>query len=243
MGVKLKVATASSGVFLTIFVFLLLIPGSVSATAPDNYRWVTHNDGIQAGGRVSGIVIDPNATSTVYFLSNSGGVFKTTNSGAAWSEVSTGLASKYSMWGHIYGNLLTMDPNDSSILYASLNGVIYKTTNGGTSWVEASDGTSVTSRSGSSVTDTIAGIIVDPADSDHLFAATVVSGHDGGVFESNDGATTWTQVAGSSQSGSIGGFGSNSIACNTIITINAKSKRVCKRSLLFEQYETNCIWI
>ena len=62
------------------------------------------------GGRILALAIDPAAPSTIY-AGTWGGVFKSTNGGAAWSAVNTGLTNT-----DVYA--LAIDPVTPSMLYA-----------------------------------------------------------------------------------------------------------------------------
>lgn len=179
--------------------FLIFIP-HVLAVAPDNYKWVTHTAGITGAGSVNAVAVDPTNGNTVYAATGTGGVYKTTNGGTSWSAVNSGFPSGYDITN------LTIDPNNHLTLYAVNNGKIYRTTDGGSNWTLSSSGTTVYSYNGNSTSDLIKGVIVDPTNSNHLFSATIASGYWGGVFESTNGGTTWTQVAGTSPSGWIGGI-------------------------------------
>ena len=63
------------------------------------------------GGTVLSILIDPTAPSTLYAGTNGGGVFKSTDGGAHWSAVNTGLT-------YPYPSALALDPTTPGTLYA-----------------------------------------------------------------------------------------------------------------------------
>lgn len=56
------------------------------------------------------------------------GLFRTTNSGASWSQVATGAAMSY------YINKVVVDPNDANYVYVATNSGLFRSTNGGTSF-------------------------------------------------------------------------------------------------------------
>jgi photosystem II stability/assembly factor-like uncharacterized protein len=148
-----------------------------------------------------GLAIDSRALATIYVLTSADGVYKSTDGGVSWREKNLGLpVVKTIKSGHLYANLLTMDPNNSNVLYIQVQGKIYKSTDGAELWVESSQGTSFPACGDNG--DNIAGILVDPRNSDHLFAGTIASGCVGGLFESRNAGATWQQIAGSNIRGS-----------------------------------------
>lgn len=89
-------------------------------------------------GRVHAIAIHPTTTSTLYIGSAKGGVWKSTNSGTNWTNLTDTLPSQ------VVG-CLTLDPNDPETIYFgtgeeyfagyTASGVgIFKSTNGGATW-------------------------------------------------------------------------------------------------------------
>src|SRR5438477_10530431 len=84
---------------------------------------------------VNFLVVDPSAPSTLY-AGTGGGVFKTTDGGASWTAINTGLTSAFLT---VYA--LAVDPSKPGTLYAGTNGLgIFKTTDGGASWTAANTG-------------------------------------------------------------------------------------------------------
>ena len=60
-------------------------------------------------------------------------LFKSTNGGAAWSAVNTGLT-------YTYVFALAIDPATPSTLYAGTVDGVFKSTNGGTAWSAVNTG-------------------------------------------------------------------------------------------------------
>lgn len=100
--------------------------------------WVSIGPG-NIGGRIRSIIIHPTANPRILWVGGvAGGVWKTTNAGAAWSTNTDSLPN-------LAVNCMAMDPVDSNILYAGTgeghsniqatrgNG-IFKTTDGGNTW-------------------------------------------------------------------------------------------------------------
>jgi len=132
-------------------------------------------------GRPRTILVDPTNNQIIYLCTAGGGVWKTTNGGAAWTPITETL-------GTLSCGYLAMDPTDSRILYLGLGdpfdgtglGVV-KSTDGGLTW--SAPQTLGASR-------TIQSILVDPNNRNIVMAATNV-----GLFRSVDAGATYTQVA------------------------------------------------
>ncbi|HEX8458587.1 MAG TPA: hypothetical protein VF656_14910 [Pyrinomonadaceae bacterium] len=138
-------------------------------------------------GRITGIVVDPAATNTIYCGTAQGGVWKTTDGGKNWvaksdNEVSLAIGA------------LALDPSNSQIVYAGTgegnfsgdsyygNGVL-KSINGGNSWTALATATFTGTR--------FSRIAVTPVTTTRLFAAT-----GSGVYRSLDAGVTWTKMTG-----------------------------------------------
>lgn len=172
---------------LLAILILLLTPKEILSVASDNYSWVTITNGL-TGNKIVGVAVDPTNDSTVYALTSGSGVYKTTNGGTSWSAVNTGLPdTKTVSWGHLYGNMLTID-STGAVLYANFGGIPYKTTDSGANWASINSGIDICAPNYQ-----IAGVIIDPGNSNHLYAAHVASGCGGGVYESTNQGTSWTR--------------------------------------------------
>jgi photosystem II stability/assembly factor-like uncharacterized protein len=143
------------------------------------------------GGRINAIAIDPNNSSVIFVGCSVGGIFKTTNAGTSWAPV-------FDAQTHLAIGDITFEPGSSQILYAGtgdpniggypfLGNGIYKSTNAGTTWTNI----------GLDSTRTISRIIVDPADHNKIFVATMGlpmnRDHNRGLYITTNGGTTWTQ--------------------------------------------------
>ncbi len=64
---------------------------------------------------VSKVDIDPTRSDTVYATLSTGGIYKTTDSGATWAAINTGLPQERTF---SYGFLLGIDPHNPATLYA-----------------------------------------------------------------------------------------------------------------------------
>lgn len=96
--------------------------------------WTTNTESI---GRIYGMVVDELNPSTMYAFGLDQGVWKTTNSGASWTQMNGGLTN-------IQVQAMALCKNSSSILYAGTapgaNDGVYKSTDGGTSWTRIVNG-------------------------------------------------------------------------------------------------------
>jgi photosystem II stability/assembly factor-like uncharacterized protein len=144
------------------------------------------------GGRVVAVAGVPGDSTTFYFGSVDGGVWKTTDAGVVWTPIfdSQRIASI---------GALAVAPSDPNTIYAgtgesdirtdlsSGNGV-YKSTDGGRTWVHL----------GLEDTRQISRIVVDPRDPNTVYVGAL--GHaygpneQRGVYKSIDGGLHWTKV-------------------------------------------------
>jgi hypothetical protein len=93
-------------------VFLCCL-GMARVVSAQELIWTSHGP---EGGMVFALAIDPSAPTTVYAGSGpGGGVFKSTNGGASWSAVNTGLTNTSVL-------ALAIDPLTPSTVYAGTNG-------------------------------------------------------------------------------------------------------------------------
>ena len=138
------------------------------------YSSVGTSNGLE-GGTVYALAIDPATPSTLYAGTGGGGVFKSTNGGAAWSAVNTGLTSTVV-------NALAIDPVTPSTLYAGTrDGGVFKSTNAGANWSAVNTGVT---------NGYIHALAIDPATPATLYAGT----QGGGVFKSTNGGGNWSVV-------------------------------------------------
>ncbi len=118
-------------------------------------------------GGVSALVIDPKTPTTLYAAS--GGVFKSTDAGSTWSEVSAGLTL-----GGV--SALVIDPKTPTTLYAGGGDVVFRSTDAGGTWSDASAG----------LAGGVSALVIDPKTPTTLYADT-----DSGVFRSIDSGASW----------------------------------------------------
>lgn len=147
---------------------------------------------LNIGGRITDIEMPANSNSTIYIGAASGGIFKTTNTGASWVNVFSDAAT---LW---IGDL-AIDPSNPQAIWAgtgeanassqSVRGDgIYKSTNGGETWQYC----------GLEESAYFGRIIVDHANSNRVFAAVcgdlfTPTSHRG-IYRTTDGGISWQQV-------------------------------------------------
>jgi len=117
-------------------------------------------------------------TLTYYVGTDDAKVWRTTNGGANWTDISAGLPTRWVT--HV-----ASDPNDAQTVYVTLSGFsldeaiahVYRSTNGGNTWASIGD----------SLPDVPANdLIVDPLNSSRLFLATDI-----GVYATDDLGGHW----------------------------------------------------
>ncbi|PKB65372.1 MAG: glycosyl hydrolase [SAR202 cluster bacterium Io17-Chloro-G2] len=145
------------------------------------------------GGRVVAVAGDPEDLAVFYFGACAGGVWKTTDAGAYWENVSDGFFRTSAV------GAITVAEADHNVVYAgmgescirgdvSYGDGVYKSTDGGKTWLHM----------GLEDTRHIARIRVHPDNADLVYVAAL--GHafgpnsERGVFRSNDGCKSWEKV-------------------------------------------------
>ena len=150
-------------------------------------------------GRVSAIAISPADPKTIYLGGAIGGVWRTTDAGTSWIPLTDSQAS-------LAISVIAIDPGDANIVYAGTGSKWYgapwgagilKSSDGGQSFVQLG----ATTFQGVSVT----GLVINPNNSQVLYAGVSSIGHSGdyteapfsstnGVYKSIDGGATWSRL-------------------------------------------------
>ena len=135
-------------------------------------------------GTVWAMVIDPSNQDIMYSGSNNLGVYKTTNGGANWTAMNSGLTSTAVQ-------SLAISQNNPQYLYAgtAAGGGVYRTTNGGTNWTQINTGITESSIA-------VQALLVHPTDPniawvcifDGLIDAT------NGIYKTTNGGTSWFSI-------------------------------------------------
>jgi len=163
--------------------------GGVQGQLKAAYAYRLDNDGATAtllGGIQNSITAwatDPQSPSTVYAATQNG-FLKTTDSGASWSAIGSGLPPG----GTIIP--IVIDPSNSQVIYLAVeNGPgLFKSTDAGATWTAINNGLVGTYATDIEISN--AGIVIDPFQTSHLL---VVTGH--GEFQTTDGGATWSPYA------------------------------------------------
>jgi photosystem II stability/assembly factor-like uncharacterized protein len=128
---------------------------------------------------INSLAVDPLTPSTLYFGTASGAL-KSTNGGANWQSINSGLPSTTVV-------ALAIDPISPATLYACTYNGIYKSTNAGVNWNTAGSLGNLSTYS----------VAISP-----ITPTTLYVGASGGVYESTDSGSNWRYLsAGSSYPG------------------------------------------
>ena len=215
----------------------LLASGKINAAIP-GVNW-TERGPNNVAGRTRAILVDPNDATgnTVFSAGVAGGLWKTTNMGAAtpsWAPVND-------FFTNLAITCLAADPSNPQVMYfgtgegyANLDAVrgdgIWKTTDGGTTWNQLASTTAATFDFVQKIAVNSTGIVL---------AATA----SGGIQRSTNGGTTWTKVLGSGLG--ITGAGNNfaydvDIAANGDVyaTLNGSIHKSTNAGLTFGAAQT-----
>lgn len=180
-----------------LLILLLLAPAYAAAPAPktDPYlaalKW--RLIGPFRGGRSVAVAGVTSAEQTFYFGATGGGLWKTTDGGISWHNVSD-MFFKTAPVG-----ALAVAPSDANVIYAGMGESfirgdmitgdgMYKSTDAGKTWRHI----------GLEDTRVISEIAVDPRDANTVYVAAL--GHvfgpnpERGIFKSTDGGQTWKKV-------------------------------------------------
>ena len=152
------------------------------------FIWEQRGPG-NVGGRTREVIIDPDDAThqTWYAAAVSGGIWKTSNGGQSWQNMTADMTT-------LATNTLAMAPSDHNVLYAGtgegyggygmVSGAgIFKSTDRGQSWSQLSS-----TKKGDNFR-WINKIIVSESDADVLVVATNL-----GIFKSFDGGISWDTV-------------------------------------------------
>jgi photosystem II stability/assembly factor-like uncharacterized protein len=152
------------------------------------------NVGPGIGGRSVAVDAVPGNPFTFYFGGVDGGVWRSTNYGLTWTNITDGRLNASNSIG-----ALAVAPSKPTTIYIGTGEAdirntfvtgdgLYKTTNAGKTWQYA----------GLKETHTVAKIVVDPHDANVVYAASMghvyASNAERGIFKSTDGGSHWTKV-------------------------------------------------
>jgi photosystem II stability/assembly factor-like uncharacterized protein len=193
----LALATAGAGMLALAGTAVAAPASGVSADGIDPalyqaLKW--RNIGPFRAGRTTAVAGVPDQPATFYIGSSGGGVWKTTDAGTSWHNVSDGFFDVGAI------GAIAVAPSDPKVLYvgtgeASIRNQttspgdgIYKSTDAGKTWIHL----------GLADTLQIAAIVVDPENPNTVYVAAQgnpwVPSRERGVYRSRDGGNTWSRV-------------------------------------------------
>ena len=178
--------------FLLIYLVGLLSAESLDSTFSDAMKW--RNIGPFRGGRSLTAVGVPSQPLTYYFGSVGGGIWKTTDGGIIWDNVSDGFLKTGSV------GALAVSESDPNVIYAGMGEAcirpvmtshgdgVYKSMDAGDTW----------SHIGLENSRTISQVIIHPKNADLVYVAVqgdqYKDSKERGIFRSKDGGENWEKV-------------------------------------------------
>jgi photosystem II stability/assembly factor-like uncharacterized protein len=167
------------------------VPGG-GVVSLEGLAW--RNLGPFRGGRATAIAGNPARPYTFYMGTAGGGIYKTTDAGTRWTNISDGFVKTASV------GALAVAPSDPNIVYAGMGEAtarantlhsgdgIYKSTDGGKSWTHL----------GLEATEVISRILIDPRNPQIVYVAAqgalYAPSDIRGVYRTSDGGKTWKRV-------------------------------------------------
>jgi|GEM_PF-6943752 len=153
----------------------LFIMDNLTVTREESSR-VWYQTGGTAGLQITNLIVDPSNSSVLYAGTFGSGVYKSSDGGASWLPINTGLQLGLDTY------ILSMDSLDTDTLYVGTVGDgILKSINGGTSWNPINNGlTNLRVHMAPAV---------DPTDSSILYVGT----EGPKFFKSTNGGAGWTE--------------------------------------------------
>src|SRR4051794_16816538 len=145
------------------------------------------------GGRCVAVAGHPTESQTFYFGTTGGGVWKTTDGGISWHNISDGYFKRASVGG------IAVSPSDPNVIYVGMGEStirgnvshgdgVYKSVDGGETWTHC----------GLEATRNIGKVRVHPTNPDLVYVAATGHAHgpnaERGVYRSKDGGQTWELV-------------------------------------------------
>jgi photosystem II stability/assembly factor-like uncharacterized protein len=167
------------------FLFLVLVMAPFLYPQDGIDTWTTTTTTI---GRIYAMAIDELNPSTMYAGGLDQGIWKTTNSGANWTQINSGLLNTQVQ-------AIAICKNSSQVLYVGTNygtnDGVYKSTDGGTSWTRMINGISEPAG-----TFGIQALLVHPTNPNIVYAAVFNGVVDAvnGLYKTTDGGANWFSI-------------------------------------------------
>jgi photosystem II stability/assembly factor-like uncharacterized protein len=144
--------------------------------------WEDANDSSTTAKGFAGVAVDPTDPQTVYAASFDEGIFKTTNGGASWRSINSGLPESFVLeTGAPFFWFMTIAPSDPQLLFAGGTPGVFRSTDGGNSWIQLAAGLDPSIETFD--------LVVDPLDSRIVYLGTVT-----GPLYSVDGGETFSPL-------------------------------------------------
>ena len=145
------------------------------------------------GGRVDAVTGDPTRPLVFYFGAVNGGVWKTTNAGQTWRNLTDGKSDISSV------GAITIAPSDPNVIYVGTGeSQLREDLTYGTGMYRSTDAGQTWQHLGLNDTHQITDVIVDPRDPDRVYVSAI--GHafgpnaERGVFRTTDGGKSWKKI-------------------------------------------------
>lgn len=177
--------------------------GRNTLTGPDTYSagvWKSTDGGatwnitgltwaVNLSRTISRLLIHPSNPSILYAASTNG-LYKTTDAGVTWTKISSVAFAD-----------LEFKPSNPTIMYGCTGSDIRKSVNGGVTWSMLPASTGISYSGASYIT-----LSVTPADTNYVYALMANSSNYGfnSIWQSTDGAATWTKKTTSSTPNLLG---------------------------------------
>jgi photosystem II stability/assembly factor-like uncharacterized protein len=199
-GLRRRQAAAGTGATILVSLLVaLLSPATVSAQERADLSSLPLDDmqfrliGPFRGGRSVAVTGHPTDRLTFYFGSTGGGVWKTTDAGHSWTNVSDGYFGTGSV------GALAVAPSSPETVYVGMGEhAIRGNTSHGDGVYRSDDGGETWRQLGLAETRQISNVIVHPDDPELVYVAAL--GHawgpneERGIYRSRDGGETWSKV-------------------------------------------------
>jgi len=164
-------------------------------------------------GRVRGVAVHPTDPNIVYIGAASGGLWKTTDGGSTWENLSNDFGS------NTFG-AIAIDPNNPDVIYAGTGEVfaggvcniydgrgLYKSTDAGATWTHITDGFGLITQFGDiEVSAHNSNIVIAALGTGYYYSRSFLDNK--GVWRSEDAGLTWTRTleAANSYNNSAGAY-------------------------------------
>ncbi len=175
---------------------LAALPAPVVAQAQDPSQWSGlhyRQVGPWRGGRVTAVTGVPSQPDVFYMGTTGGGVWKSTDAGASWTNTSDGQIGVASM-----GAVAVADSNPQIVYAGSGSSKIRSNVSIGRGIWKSVDGAKTWAFIGLRDVGQISTIRINPANPDEVFVASTGNpfayGKERGVYRTRDGGKTWTKI-------------------------------------------------